>query len=225
MNDLCFGGALARFYHHSRNKDFETAPMYGNSVVLNFINTKNNHKKRDYLTSYDAFLYWCYEAKVIPANQYHELEFESYCNVLEASGKLQEVLQARTCLEDLFNAIQARQEIKPDALSRFQRLVATTYKHLNFDYVEGNLIPVFLNPHEELLTPLWHIVYVTIALLTTRRKELSLLKKCPGCGALYLDTGKSKTRNWCSPTACGKRLRNRRYYKSMVLSDNKELSK
>jgi predicted RNA-binding Zn ribbon-like protein len=44
-----------------------------------------------------------------------------------------------------------------------------------------------------------------------RRAHPPRIKVCPGCGAVFYDESKNRTRRWCDPRSCGNRERVRRY--------------
>jgi predicted RNA-binding Zn ribbon-like protein len=60
---------------------------------------------------------------------------------------------------------------------------------------------------------LWPVVWSAAELLTT--PDLDRVKQCPapdGCGWLFLDTSKNRSRRWCSMDYCGNRAKARRHY-------------
>lgn len=50
------------------------------------------------------------------------------------------------------------------------------------------------------------------ARLLTDPALLSLIRTCPGCRWLFLDTTRNHRRSWCDPADCGNRARQRRHY-------------
>ncbi|MBK0380384.1 CGNR zinc finger domain-containing protein [Mucilaginibacter segetis] len=212
------GGAMNRFYAHCQQKNFADAPFHGNAAVLNFINTAKNSRRHDYLPSYDAFLYWCREGGVIDGSTYLTLEFEAYCNPIEIQELHRQVIELRETLTELFTALLHKTELPVYAMPRINRWLATARQHLSYQVINGRPATQWINIHEELAFPLWVLVLEAQELFDP--VWLAKLKQCRGCGALYLDVSKCRTRTWCSANACGKKLRNRRYYKKKVLGNN-----
>jgi predicted RNA-binding Zn ribbon-like protein len=64
---------------------------------------------------------------------------------------------------------------------------------------------------ESLDAVLCPIIYSAGELLLS--EELAQVKECPGCGWLFLDTSKNRSRRWCSMNTCGARDKMRRYHK------------
>jgi predicted RNA-binding Zn ribbon-like protein len=62
---------------------------------------------------------------------------------------------------------------------------------------------------ETLARPLGPVVYAAVDLLTGG--PLDRLKACPGCGFLFLDESKNRSRRWCSMDDCGAAEKMRRY--------------
>jgi predicted RNA-binding Zn ribbon-like protein len=60
--------------------------------------------------------------------------------------------------------------------------------------------------------PWWPVAVSAVELLTS--PELAQVRECEGsgCGWLFLDESRSRTRRWCSAAGCGNRERVRRYY-------------
>jgi predicted RNA-binding Zn ribbon-like protein len=60
--------------------------------------------------------------------------------------------------------------------------------------------------------PWWPVAVSAVELLTS--PALARVRECEGegCGWLFLDESRSRTRRWCSAAGCGNRERVRRYY-------------
>jgi predicted RNA-binding Zn ribbon-like protein len=60
---------------------------------------------------------------------------------------------------------------------------------------------------------LWRIVRSTTGLLTS--EDLQRVGVCAddrGCGWLFYDTSRNRTRQWCSMRGCGNRAKAKRHY-------------
>jgi predicted RNA-binding Zn ribbon-like protein len=64
---------------------------------------------------------------------------------------------------------------------------------------------------QELDALLWPVIHSAGELLLSQ--DLVQVKECPGCGWLFLDTSKNRSRRWCSMSTCGARDKMRRYHK------------
>jgi predicted RNA-binding Zn ribbon-like protein len=64
----------------------------------------------------------------------------------------------------------------------------------------------------------WPIAVSAVELL--KAPELARVRECAGrgCGWLFLDESRSRTRRWCSAASCGNRERVRRYYERRTTS-------
>lgn len=64
----------------------------------------------------------------------------------------------------------------------------------------------------DLAAPLWPIAWSTVELLTS--PWLARVKQCEdqrGCGYLFIDTSKNRSRRWCSMESCGNRAKVQRH--------------
>jgi predicted RNA-binding Zn ribbon-like protein len=71
---------------------------------------------------------------------------------------------------------------------------------------------VFDEKAQDLDRPWWPVAVAAVELLSS--PELARVRECEGqgCGWLFLDESRSRTRRWCSASSCGNRERVRRYY-------------
>jgi predicted RNA-binding Zn ribbon-like protein len=54
------------------------------------------------------------------------------------------------------------------------------------------------------------VVLAASELLTS--DEMARVKRCPGCGWLFLDTSRNGMRRWCSMEDCGSEAKSKRQY-------------
>ncbi|MDQ3691948.1 MAG: CGNR zinc finger domain-containing protein [Chloroflexota bacterium] len=58
--------------------------------------------------------------------------------------------------------------------------------------------------------PLWRIAHDAGMLVTSA--DVADVKECPGCGWLFLDVSRNRSRRWCDMATCGSRDKMRRYH-------------
>jgi predicted RNA-binding Zn ribbon-like protein len=86
----------------------------------------------------------------------------------------------------------------------YQRLQLVPTKHgFTWEWTEAD--------HLEQI--LWQVVRSVIELLTT--PELDRLRECAGvgCGWVFLDMSRNRSRRWCDMEECGNRAKAHRHYK------------
>ena len=84
-----------------------------------------------------------------------------------------------------------------------------TPKHIRVTEVGGHAIVCFNN----LERVVWPVARSAADLLTS--DLLSRVRRCEddrGCGYLFIDTSRNRSRRWCSMESCGNRAKARRHY-------------
>ena len=76
----------------------------------------------------------------------------------------------------------------------------------------GDLAWAWGGDEDALDRPLWAVARAAAALLTG--PGLERVRACPGvgCGWLFLDTSRNRSRRWCDMRDCGNRAKARRHY-------------
>jgi predicted RNA-binding Zn ribbon-like protein len=189
------------------------SPQYGGIPALNFVNTlkkRGSDKPKDYLTSYEDFVYWCYQAKIIDYDHYHQLSSEAYCYAHEAAGVFEQVINTRFMLYEIFLSVIKGEPADEIFMRQFNLEIDNSSKYLRYVSTANGIGMAWLNIDEEIAAPLWMIVQSAAELLV--RGNPKKIKPCKTCGSVFFDRTKNGTRNWCNPSACGKVLKNQRYY-------------
>ncbi|HEY8783513.1 MAG TPA: CGNR zinc finger domain-containing protein [Mucilaginibacter sp.] len=189
------------------------SPQDGGTPALNFVNTLKNRgaeNSRDYLTNYEDFIYWCYEAKVISYDYYQELSLEGYCYFKEAASVFEEVIKTRFMLHQIFLSIINGEPADEIFVREFNTAAAGVAKYLQFESTAGGMRRMWVNIDEEIPAPLCMVVQsaADLLLLTDPKK----IKKCKTCGSLFFDRTRNGTRRWCNPLACKSLVKAQKYY-------------
>jgi predicted RNA-binding Zn ribbon-like protein len=189
------------------------SPLNGGTPALNFVNTlknKGGDNSKDYLTNYEDFVYWCYQAGVISYDYYHQLSLEGYCYAHEAKGVFEQVLTTRLLLRELFLSVIKKEPADEIFMRQFNSMTETASKYLRYVSTPTGLRQVWVNIDEEIAAPLWMIVRSAAGLLVLG--DPKKIKQCKTCGSIFLDRTKNGIRRWCNPATCGKLLKNKLYY-------------
>jgi predicted RNA-binding Zn ribbon-like protein len=190
----------------------------GDIPVLQFLNThryRGSAQAKNYLNTYDDFITWCYEIRLIDQDAYNILELEGYCYADEALGIINQVIVAREMLHELIYCIVNDEPIHPVVTDEFNSINNEANKHLCFAATAYGLREVWHNVDEEMAFPLWRIMKYAAVFLTSG--DIKFIKKCR-CGSLYLDKTKNNSRRYCNPLTCGSAYRSKQYYQKKVSS-------
>ena len=186
-------------------------PFEGDIPFLQFINTYRNRGTSNWveqIETYDVFLDWCQEFKIIEPDEQNTLSLEGYCYADEANFVRLRAIKLREAVCEFIDSPLRGREINEDAVAFFNGTLAEANAHLRFELNGDNLEVTWFDTVEQLAAPLW--------ILTKQAETLMLsanfkdIKKCH-CGKFYLDTTRNKTRRWCNPLVCGNAVRTKNY--------------
>lgn len=192
-------------------RTLETLEIIGGAPCLDFANTINSRldPEHDYLLQYSDLVDWVRKVGLLSPMQTSQLQKQAKQNPAEAENVLRSAHTLRELLYRLFS--NAAKDSEPD--KKDMGAFITSY---------GEAIShALLIRHEDHYTTTWKldesldavlcpIIYSAGELLLS--EELSQVKECPGCGWLFLDTSKNRSRRWCSMDTCGARDKMRRYH-------------
>jgi predicted RNA-binding Zn ribbon-like protein len=197
-------------------KNAATVGLLGGELCLDFANTVEprlgNHRS-DYLANYEDLVRWARHAGSLSEEEAQRLLLEAEDKLSEATAAWERAVALRETVYRVFSAVargdqpeasdlEALTAAHREALAQYS--VVPTASGFGWDRVEG----------DELEAPLWPVALSATRLLTSG--ELVRVKECPagagGCGWLFYDASKNKSRRWCSMSDCGSRAKMRRLY-------------
>ncbi len=200
---------------HAGNVD-----LLGGELCLDFANTidyRDTDDARELLVDYRALALWSQHVDVLTDTQATHLLQLAQQEPTDAALALEHALALREAICRIFTA--TAREVSPDgedvgtlndAVSRaFAQLrIAPSADGFSWDWAEGD---------QPLKRMLWPIVRSAAELLTS--DELSLVKRCAGCGWLFVDRSRNHSRRWCDMRYCGNRAKARRFYRRQQSRD------
>lgn len=193
----------------------QTLGWVGGHLVLDFANTvgfRMNADPKPTLHSYDDLLDWCQTADLIGPNSRRHL---SAGTERAKAAAFKESEELNTALFGLFRAAARHEPLPQDNLDYLNSLVQRTVAWRNISACDdqGRKISCGWNfkgaPPYAVLGP---IVWRAMDLL--ENGPLDRIKECPppeGCGWLYMDLSKNRSRQWCSMKTCGNTAKVRRF--------------
>jgi predicted RNA-binding Zn ribbon-like protein len=190
------------------------------TLPLDFANTAEFHasaQPQETLKSYSHLVAWSRAADLLTEREAQHLLAEAEDHPDEASAALAKALELRETLYRIFSAVAndkgaERADLAnlnaalTEALTRTQ--IAPTPSGFKWKWVAGKA---------SLDRMLWPITRAGASLLTS--EDLERLGECAddrGCGWLFLDTSRNRSRRWCSMESCGNRAKARRHYKRQI---------
>jgi len=167
----------------------------GGHAVLDFVNTRSDWTTRgpartEWLTSYDAFLFWNSYVGLLPQVSVDRLLEQASGKPTEAARRLHATLDFRL---DLYDVLTGGGSF--GAVARVIEKAAARRRLTSSDHGAEWELP------EDLALPLDNLAWLAGELLTGPSR--AHVRACPSCGWLFLDP--RGRRRWCSMATCGNR--------------------
>lgn len=191
--------------------------LLGGALCLNFTNTRSRdaaEKPYDFFGDYPALLQWALQLGLLsPAEA--ETQF-SLANHQEADARtaLEKAIILREAAYVIFSAFADGKNIPIDALEKINTTWIEAMGHRQLSHDANKIVWNWVGIDRALDSVLWPVVESAVELLVS--EELTRVKRCNGCGWLFLDTTRDRRRRWCDMKICGNRAKARRHYEKRM---------
>ena len=185
-------------------------------LCLDFANTVDWHASdhpEERLNSYADLVAWARQVGILTAGGAAKLTELAGKSPDEAAKVLQRAKEIR---EAIFGVLASRahgQRIPEDDLAIVNRAAASLYDRSRLVAKDGGFAWELGAADDSLDGIIWPVVRSALDLMTS--DEIERLGQCAdadGCGWLFWDTSRNKSRRWCDMGDCGNRAKARRYY-------------
>jgi predicted RNA-binding Zn ribbon-like protein len=203
--------------------DLSWLELKGGRLSLDFANTLDDRLSAtptDHLTDYATLVAWAAFAGALDAAAARRLTRRAAAEPAAAAAVLAE---AKALREAMVRTLVAGAEGRAPAAADLAQLNAHLSRsaaspQLVFD---GERFAVGFAASDELTAPLDAVVRDAAELLLgPERSRVHVCESASGCGWLFLDTTKSRTRRWCDMKICGNRAKARRHYARAKASES-----
>lgn len=183
--------------------------LFGGKLCLDFANTVNAWSRpatREDLPDYRALLEWCWQLQALPDPAINALKRQAAAHPRKAAAAHAQALAFRSTLYRLFASAIDRKKPDPPDVDLLNALAAMARAAQRL--VPGSPWSLELPGPNHLASPTLKIALSAQELLVS--DDLDRVKRCPGpigCGWLFFDTTKNRTRRWCSMEHCGTRAK------------------
>jgi predicted RNA-binding Zn ribbon-like protein len=185
-------------------------------LSLSFTNTNDWHASdhpEEILHTYNGLVLWAKSLQVVSSEEADQLWHLAGQRPLEAEEVYRRATQLRESLYRIFTAIIRGETFSERDFGTLNQEISSSYSNIRIrNKTEGFEWTWDQNP-EALDKVIWPIVKAAVELLTS--DQLDRLGQCAddrGCGWLFLDTSRNRSRQWCSMESCGNRAKAKRYY-------------
>jgi predicted RNA-binding Zn ribbon-like protein len=190
--------------------------LVGGELSLDFVNTSEWHASsspQERLKDYEDLLIWSRYVGILDDTTMVRLRREASRRSAEAQTVLEQAIAIREVLYRIFVAITEKQQPDNSDIEALNHDLSYMLTHLRLDSVHGGFSWEWRNDHQALDSMLWPILHSAAELLVSERRErIGHCEDLKGCGWLFLDTSKNRSRRWCDMKDCGNRAKAHRHY-------------
>lgn len=187
------------------------------TLCLEFANTVDWHaggRPIEHVVSYTDLLAWAGKHGLVGEDRARHLSEEAARRPGEAQAARDAAVAVREAIYRLLSAI-ARSAPPPEAdLAALNRALGEAMAHAQIISADGRFAWGWRAAPGDLDQVLWPAVRSAADLLAS--DALGRIKECAddrGCGWLFLDRSKNRSRRWCRMDGCGNRAKVRQYYR------------
>jgi predicted RNA-binding Zn ribbon-like protein len=181
------------------------------SLCLDFANTvswRTSEKPEEKVGSYTSLVDWSRKAGIVSAREARAMlkAGEPSKNVLHRA------ILVRESIYRILAAQAAGRRAQPSDLAILNETVGEALGHLQLVAEANGFAWRWPADSEAASRILWAVARSAAELLTSA--HLSAVRVCAGagCGWLFLDLSRNRTRRWCAMSDCGNREKARRHY-------------
>jgi predicted RNA-binding Zn ribbon-like protein len=197
----------------SSPRTIATLDLVGGAPVLDLVNTVDARPawSHDHLASYDDVVAWAVRAGVVDAGEARALRAAAERAPDAAGAAFGRALALRELAHRVLSAAAAGDEPTAADLGALAAADAEALAHARLERRPDGTYAEAWAPGDDLDGPRWPLAHGAVRLLVDG--PLDRLEACPGCGWLFLDTSRNRSRRWCSMDTCGARDKMQRYYR------------
>ena len=190
----------------------------GGHIALDFANTVDWHASdnpHEWLDAYDDFLVWCEDSGILSSQELRDQAELMAADPSGARAAHEIIIQTREALYRIFTAIAHARRPSSGDLEFVNARLREAMAHVEIAANDNGYSWGWETETKSLERPLWPILHAAAELLTS--DDLARVKQCAdhrdGCGWLFVDMSRNRSRRWCSMSDCGNRAKVRRYYR------------
>lgn len=186
------------------------------NLSLDFANTKEWHASenpKERLTNYADLIAWGKEAGLISPDEARRLRHLAVDQPGKAATSFEIAIQVREAIYAIFSKHYDGEPIPVNEMALLNSVVREAMSHLQLVPRGGEITWDWVPEIDGANLILWPVARSAAELLTS--DKLDRIRECEderGCGYLFIDQSKNRSRRWCSMDSCGNRAKARRHY-------------
>ena len=184
-------------------------------LALDFANTVSNRlddRRHDWLDSYSNLLAWGELVGTLSDDNSRILLREAGRDPELAAKALERAIQLREAVYRIFSAVAGGRAPENDAVGVLNHFLTEALAHIRVVPEAGVFHWQWMGSEDALDRVCWPVARAAAELLTS--DEIGRVGEClgDGCGWLFQDMSRNRSRRWCSMAECGNRAKARRHY-------------
>lgn len=197
-------------------RSFGESNLETESLCLDFANTADWHASdhpQEKLNTYADLVSWANRVGVLTDRQAQYLSREAARRPFDAAAVLEQAVALREAIYRVFSALAAGRSPKADELSVLNVAIPRALARLQIIRTTDGFSWGWTGERSELDRMLWPVAQSAADLLTS--EKLNRVGQCAddrGCGWLFLDMSRNRSRRWCDMKDCGNRAKAKRHY-------------
>jgi len=185
-------------------------------LCLDFANTVDWHASanpEESLNEYADLIKWSVDRGIISGDARDVLLRKSEERPVEAQAVLEKAREIRENIYQILSDTAHGHPIKITDIRVFNKALASTLSHARLAPSEGGLRWDWDPGSDKLDSVIWPAVKSAVDLLTSEGiKRVGQCADEEGCGWLFWDSSRNRSRRWCAMSDCGNRAKVRRFY-------------
>ena len=188
--------------------------LLGGRLALDFVNTvepRIGPGQRDFLPDYAALAAWSAHSGAVTADEAASLDLAASRDGVRATAIWRRAIATREVLYRLLVAVAENDRPSPEDLAVLTRTFARAQQHAMLT-ADGRGVRWSWHSPTDLERPLWEVARSAVEILTTDdANRLGICRRATdGCGWVFFDATKNRSRRWCGMADCGARAKARR---------------
>lgn len=185
-------------------------------LCLDFSNTVSWHKSdhlEDKLGNYAVLVDWGEATNILASEQAEQLRQATKKQPQEAIAAYEDAIQLREAIYRIFANYAEQNTVLSDDLATLNKALRISLSQLQINLSSQGFDWEFAENQNAFDQIIWPIARSAGELLVS--DTLSRVRQCAddrGCGYLFIDTSRNRSRLWCSMESCGNRAKARRHY-------------
>jgi predicted RNA-binding Zn ribbon-like protein len=202
--------------HSMEKRSIRTLNLIAGWLCLDFSNTLGMHASdmgREFLGSYFDLAEWTNYAGIVTEEEERSLLDRAENLPKEAETVLHKAIELREIIFRVFSSIVKNTAPGEKDISLFNKKLSKVMRQSKLEITESGIEWNVTGNKNTLDWPLNAVIHSAFSLLTS--EELGKVKMCAdkrGCGWLFVDHSKNRSRRWCDMADCGNLAKQKRYY-------------